>query len=127
MTFVFLALFACSNKSQTSTAQTSALQTTQNLCSYKDNKELCLGQMTKAIGSVPEMIYAHPMISTENSIQSYIQIEDEQLIVLSEQPIDCNKQFQVVGLLQEIDLGGAPGTRGSYKNFYFSDSTIQCL
>ena len=83
--------------------------------------------MTKAIGSVPEMIYAHPMISTENSIQSYIQIEDEQLIVLSEQPIDCNKQFQVVGLLQEIDLGGAPGTRGSYKNFYFSDSTIQCL
>ena len=127
---MLLLFFACSAKSEHPAASASLATTQAQVCSYLKQKEQCLGQITQVIGAAPEMVYAHPMISVDpskKSIQSYIQIEDQQLIVLSEQTFHCDGTMEVTGILEKIDLGGPEGTRGSYKNYYFSQSTIRCL
>ena len=100
------------------------------VCSYLRKKEECLGKMTLVVGKTPEMLYAHPIVPVDphkNITQSYIQFEEQQLIVLSEKQIECDGTMEVTGTLNEINLGGPEGTRGSYQNYYFSQSIIRCL
>ena len=126
---MFLFFLACSTKVPGNTAS-SSLDSTQLPCSYLQEKENCLGKITRVTGTVPQTPHAHPIIPTnpdQKTTQSYIQVEDQQLIVLVELPIDCAGTIELTGVLNEIDLGGPEGTRSSYKNYYFSQSTVYCL
>ena len=91
------------------------VQIAEEICDFEALGRACLGKRVRLIGSVPDMIYNHPIISEssgENAVQSYIDSEERQIIVLSSERKSCSKNIEVLGILREIDMGGEEGTRG---------------
>ena len=106
-----------------------ALSPSIEVCDFATKQSTCLGQQVSIFGMVPQTVYSHPIVSSSgaNAVQSYIDVDGRQLIVLSAEPVSCSNQIQVSGILREVDLGGPAGTRGSYRNFYIEQSTVICL
>ena len=125
---VLLFFLSCSGSKRNTPPQSP--QELPVICDFKQKRDGCLGKVIQIHGSVPKMIYNHPMINTPlgpDSIQSYLEIEDQQLIILSEEQWNCSGKVEITGILKEIDMGGPEGTRNSYRNYYISQSTINCL
>jgi hypothetical protein len=130
-------LLACSKVSAPISAPDSApvennerAANTEPLCNFKSDREACLGKPVKWKGEVPEGVHVHPILSSPSvdaHVQSYIEVEDRQYILLLSEPHGCTAKMEAQGTLNQIDLGGEPGTRGSYRNFYISDATVRCL
>ena len=100
------------------------------ICPFESAPEACLGKRVQWEGTVPEFAHSHPMITSpsgETAVQSYIEVDESQYILLSTEPHECTGSMVAQGILGEVDLGGAPGTRGSYRNFYLSDASIRCI
>ena len=85
----------------------------------ESNKDL-----TMVDGIVPVDVYQHPITTSPvgNEIQGYLNLKGEnsrQILLIftggMKQP-KTNRRIQVAGVDGEYDLGGKPGTRGSYKN-----------
>ena len=99
-------------------------------CDFEQKKQECIDQLVQIKGSVPQMVYSHPILSSPSgidSVQKYLQVGEQQFIILSDSDWRCSGEIQVTGILKEIDMGGPEGTRGSYRNYYISQSQIQCL
>jgi len=130
-------LLACATSSKNISTEGISIEETaetpvevKELCHFGTKGPSCVGETVQLTGTVPEIIYSHPMLSSPegvNSVQSYVNIGDRQLIVLSSQAISCSSSIEVTGILREIDMGGEEGTRGSYSNFYIEQSIIRCL
>ena len=129
---MFLFVSACSifsAQKHVSNSINAAIDTSK-LCSFEQRNQECIDELVQINGSVPLMIYSHPILSLPSgvdSVQKYLQVGEQQLIVLSNGDWDCSGEVQVTGILQEIVMGGPEGTRGSYRNYYISKSKIQCL
>ena len=103
---------------------------TNKLCDFEQLKQECIDQLVQIKGTVPQMVYSHPIISSPagiDSVQKYVQVGEQQFIILSDSDWMCSAEIEVMGILKEIDIGGPDGTRGSYRNYYISKSKIQCL
>ena len=103
---------------------------TNKLCDFAQQNQECIDQLVQIKGSIPKMVYSHPILSSPSgvdSVQKYLQVGELQLIILSDSDWMCSGEVQATGFLKEIDMGGPEGTRGSYRNYYISKSEIQCL
>jgi hypothetical protein len=99
-------------------------------CDFEQRKQECIDQLVQIKGSVPQMVYSHPILSSPSgtdSVQRYLQVGEQQFIVLSDSDWTCSGEVHVTGFLKEIYMGGPEGTRNSYRNYYISKSKIQCL
>lgn len=99
-------------------------------CDFETKKSECIDQMVQIKGSTPNMVMNHSMILSpigNDSVQSYLDVGDSQWIILSDSKWYCQGEVEVSGILQEYDMGGKEGTRGSYRNFYVSESEIRCI
>ena len=127
---MFLFAFACLVSSSQKKVSEPVVIDVQKQCDFAQQKQECIGQFVQIKGSVPQMVFSHPILSSPSgvdSVQKYIQVGELQLIILSEGDWTCSGDVQVNGILKEIDMGGPEGTRGSYRNYYISKSEIQCL
>lgn len=94
----------------------------------------CIGKRVEVRGKEPKMVYQHPMIAPMSAPggpptmqQSYLEVaEGSQIIVLSKTMPKCGEGKRVTGTLREINLGGAEGTKESYKGWSIDDATITC-
>lgn len=129
---MFLFVFGCSlffNQKQISEPIVVAFDTNK-LCDFERQKQECIDQFVQIKGLVPQVMYSHPILSSPSgidSVQKYLQVGEQQFIILSDSDWMCSAEIQVTGILKEIDMGGPEGTRGSYRNYYISKSQIQCL
>ena len=126
---MFLFAFACSVSSSQKKVSEPVIGEKKR-CDFAQKNQECIGQLVQIKGSIPQMVYSHPILSSPSgvdSVQKYIQVGELQLIILSEGDWTCSGDVQVNGILKEIDMGGPEGTRGSYRNYYISKSEIQCL
>ena len=128
---MFLAILSCAASSvqRTVVESTSSTISASTLCDFEQRKQECIGQLVQITGNTPQMLHSHPIISSPSgidSVQKYLQFGEQQLIILSDRDWTCIGEIKVTGLLQEINMGGPTGTRGSYKNYYISESKIQC-
>ena len=101
----------------------------KKFCSTAGEWSACLDKEVSLSATSPDMLYQHPSIASpegEDSVQGYIAVGKRQLIVLSDAPNPCSGTFSVEGILKEISLGGEPGTKGSYRNFYLSRARFRC-
>jgi len=57
----------------------------------------------------------------QTSVQSYMNVGERQVILLSPQTISCLASLEVV------DLGGAARTQNSYKGWSLFVDSVQCL
>ena len=122
---MILILFAACLKS---TPQ-SSIETSSDFCSPEKDWSVCLEKEVSLSAKLPPMLYQHPLISSPtgvDSVQSYIEVEERQIIVLSEEKNICSGVFIAQGTLKKISLGGEPGTRGSYENYYLSQTRFLC-
>ena len=129
---MLLFLFACASTSaqKKNMPSVSSPVESQELCDFEQKKGDCIEKNIRVVGTIPKMVYSHPIISSPSgmdSVQSYLDLEDQQLIILSETSWECSGKVEVIGVLQEIDMGGSEGTRNSYRNYYISQSTIRCF
>lgn len=113
-----------------------------SLCQLNaDNWEACDNQRVQLKGYVPapHQILPAPMLNapfmpsmqqeTDNTttIQSYMNVANRQVILLSNQPIPCLTGLQVIGTLSSVALGGAPKTPNSYKGWSVQVDQYFCL
>lgn len=122
-------VLACSKPMPVKNASSLVLEQTES-CDLSQGWDGCLGKTIRVTGTTPTMIYSHPILSSPSgidSVQSYIDVGEKQLIVLSEETWECHENVSLSGVLKEIHLGGPEGTRGSYRNFYISQSSVQCI
>ena len=103
-------------------------------CEPGDDWAKCEGQEVELRGQKPRMVMQHPMINqpeglspdARNTQQGYVDVGDTQVIVLTSAAFDCAGAMVVVGTLERVDLGGEPGTKGSYAGWSVSDATVTC-
>jgi hypothetical protein len=131
---MILLAFACVKTTvqaqKTKMATPSNIQQEQDMCDFTTKKQECIGKYVQVKGLIPEMIHSHPILSSPSgidAIQSYLDIGEQQIIILSQATWDCSGDVEVTGILKEVDMGGSEGTRGSYRNNYIVQSTIRCL
>ena len=129
---MFLFVLACSvSSSQKKVSEPiTGVVDAMSRCDFEQRKQECIDQLVQIKGSVPQMVYSHPILSSPSgidSLQKYLQVGEQQFIILSDSDWMCTGEIQVTGVLKEIDMGGSEGTRGSYRNYYISKSQIQCL
>ena len=120
-----LILFAACLKSTSQPSST----TSSDFCSPEKDWSVCLEKEVSLSAKRPPMLYQHPLISSPtgvDSVQNYIEVEERQIIALSEEQNVCSEVFVAQGVLKKISLGGAPGTKGSYENYYLSQTRFLC-
>lgn len=113
-----------------------------NLCQLTPNNwESCDNQTVKLLGYVPapHQIRPAPILSIPNLptiqqadtpqalLQSYMNVGEKQIILLSTQPIACVTGLEVIGRLESVALGGAPRTKSSYQGWSLYVDSVQCL
>jgi hypothetical protein len=89
----------------------------------------CDGKRVQASGTVPEMVNNHPLLTgpEPSSRQTYMDVDGVgQIIVVTESMAECGVAMTVTGQLRRIDLGGEPGTRGSYAGWAIEGADITC-
>lgn len=105
-----------------------------DLCELGDDWMACDGKMVKVSGTRPRMVSQHPVVSgpvgpepdAPETHQSYLDVGDLQVIVVSAEKNMCDEKMTVVGRLERIDLGGAPGTKNSYKGWEILEAEVTC-
>ncbi len=113
-----------------------------NYCATDESWSNCDGKMVKIIGSNPPLseIMQHPMLDSpqllppgneakpvKHTKQSYLNINNRQIIVLSDTTIDCPNNIELVGTLERISLGGPAETKLSYKGWSIRVNQHRCL
>lgn len=97
----------------------------------KSNLKEFVGKAVKITGKKPEIISQHPILTTPEGLgkkefQNYIDTEYGQLIVVSEKEIDCSDKITILGMINNISLGGKKNTKNSYENFFIKADSFEC-
>jgi hypothetical protein len=87
----------------------------------------CEGKRVQVDGRHPEMVHQHPMSNGPDTEQGYLDVDGGgQIVIVSKQAVTCEGAMRVVGTLRGVDLGGEPGTKGSYEGWVIEDATVTC-
>ncbi|WP_353569909.1 hypothetical protein [Candidatus Albibeggiatoa sp. nov. BB20] len=120
----------------------SQIVTQSNLCSLTPKSwDVCDDKTVKLRGYIPapHQILPAPMLNfplmpnmqqtdaPQASIQSYMNVGEQQVILLSSQTIPCLTGLEVIGRLDSVALGGAARTPNSYKGWSLYVDSIKCL
>jgi hypothetical protein len=92
----------------------------------------CIDKLVRVKGKMPKMAMSHVQrnvgIPGEKQIfQSYMDALNYQFVLLSEQPITCKHEFEVVGTLKRFTLGESSGSKNSYTNYDIHVQQVTCL
>lgn len=103
----------------------------------------CDDKLVRIKGSLtpPQEIMQHPMLDMpllpspnmdENSVpkrilQTYMNVGNRQIILLSDTNIDCIGDLEVIGMLEKVSLGGPAGTKSSYEGWSVRVDEYQCF
>ena len=112
------------------TSEPIAIEESVLYCDFETEKGSCTNQQVQLRGRSPDMVRNHPMMTTQvggDTVQSYLDVEGYQFVILSDTEWSCQGEVEVTGLLQEYDMGGKEGTRASYRNYYVTQSKVRCL
>lgn len=93
----------------------------------------CADKKVELKGKNPDMVHQHPMLSGPSgpgmppSHQAYLEMpQGTQVILVSKEAVNCKGPMRATGILRPIDLGGAPGTKESYKGWALYQATVVC-
>ena len=86
----------------------------------------CAGKMVRIVGAPTVQIRQHPVAGGPGSHrrQSYLEFGGVQIVVASKDVPSCQGKRGVTGTLNRVDLGGAPGTKRSYRGWSITGATI---
>lgn len=96
----------------------------------------CDGQLITMLGKVPRIVMQHPMLAfdlelpgsnSSRTMQSYMDVGDHQIILLTKTEMTCQGELQVKGSLEQIDLGGKKGTKESYQGWAVHVDKFMCF
>jgi len=95
----------------------------------------CEGQLVKIMGQVATLPMQHPTglhnqmnLDTggfETRYETYVNMQDAQLVVTSDAPINCSAAIVVEGIVDIVELGGEKG-KSSYKNVWLKLQQYEC-
>lgn len=105
-----------------------------DLCELGDDWMACDGKMVKVSGTRPRMVSQHPSMAgpigpgpdAPETHESYLDVDDLQIIIVSAEKNTCGEKMTVAGRLERIDLGGEPGTKNSYAGWQITDAEVTC-
>ena len=112
------------------TTEPVAIEQSVVYCDFQTEKGSCTFQQVQLRGRAPDMVMNHPMMTSlvgGDTVQSYLDVEGYQFVILSDTEWSCQGEVEVTGLLQEYDMGGKEDTRASYRNYYVTQSKVRCL
>ena len=103
--------------------------------SYWDAWEKCEARLVRIKGKIAESAMQHP-VGLHNTFdfntkrikekhETYIDMNDFQIVVTSDQKIECTGNIEVEGIVDIIDLGGEAG-KSSYKNVWIKAQNYEC-
>lgn len=105
-----------------------------DLCPVADDAALatCLGKQVALLGAVPKMVHQHPVLTggpgRDGLTQDYMDLATgRQMVILVKGHVNCRGKMKATGTLKSISGEGPPGSKGSYKNYYLTDATVECL
>ena len=121
---IFAIFLACASTSKTPTP----VNHSNAHCTLSQDWSSCLDKKVYVQAEHPKMIMQHPMLSStgDNAKQSYAEVSQKQIVVLSGVDNSCSGSFSVEGILKKVSLGGEPGTKNSYSNYYISSARFVC-
>jgi flagellar biosynthesis component FlhA len=80
-----------------------------------------LNKTVKISGKKPKFVSQHPILtnpfSEKKEIQSYLDTDFGQLVLISDKEIECPSEITLIGTLKHVSLGGKKNTKNSYENF----------
>lgn len=105
-----------------------------DLCPVADDAALatCLDKQVALVGTLPKMVHQHPVLTggpgRDGLTQDYMDLATgRQIILLVKGHVNCGGKRRATGTLKSISGEGPPGSKGSYKNYYLTDATVECL
>lgn len=95
----------------------------------------CQGQLVKITGKITHLIMQHPT-GLHNTFsldekqpnkkhETYLETPQSQLVLTSDEAIECEEQIEVEGIVDLVDLGGDTGKQ-SYKNVWLKVERYTC-
>jgi hypothetical protein len=89
----------------------------------------------------PQEIMQHPVLDNlqlspsgfggklniKRTMQNYMNVGQRQIILISDTSIECIDEMEVKGMLENVSLGGEPGTKSSYKGWSIRVSDYHCF
>ncbi len=97
----------------------------------------CVDRPSILTGRLAVQVSQHPVIAAPfgpdgegpGQQQVYVDVEGKGqiIVVTASDPVQCEGQVSVRGVLQSVDLGGEEGTKESYKGWSVQGATITCL
>lgn len=104
------------------------------LCPVADDAALatCLDKQVALAGTLPKMVHQHPVLTggpgRDGLKQDYMDLTTgRQIIILLKGHVNCRGKMKATGTLKSVSGEGPPGSKGSYKNYYLTDATVECL
>ena len=98
--------------------------------------EKCEGKLVKITGKIADFALQHPagMHDTldlktrevKRKYKTYIDIGDAQIVITSDQKIECSGGIKVEGIVDIVDLGGEEGAKYGYKNVWIRVQSYKC-
>lgn len=105
-----------------------AVNKSTNLKEHVDKKIKISGKKTKFVAQHP--IVTVPAVLAKDGkkeLQSYLDTDFGQLIVVSQENIDCpNEEITLFGKLKHFSMGGKKDTKGSYSNYIVYVDKYEC-
>jgi len=91
----------------------------------------CDGKTVQLTGPKATLITQHPIAfdpqpNAPRAEQHYLDIAGRQVVVAAHEDPACEGDYVVNGTLRRVDLGGEPGTRGSYQGWSVTNATLSC-
>lgn len=89
----------------------------------------------KISGKKAKFVAQHPIVTVpavlakdgKAELQSYLDTDFGQLIVVSQEKIDCpNEEITLFGKLKHFSMGGKKGTKNSYSNYIVYVDKYEC-
>ena len=97
--------------------------------------EKCDTKQVKVRGTISPDVMQHPsglhsalqdLTGKTKSYENYVDVGQMQIVVTYKHKISCDSQIDIEGTLDLVSLGGKPGTKSSYKNYWLKASKVRC-
>jgi hypothetical protein len=66
-------------------------------------------------------------VNGQSVAQGYMDALDYQFVLLSEQPSNCQGEFEVEGVLNQFTAEGNPETKNGYSNYKIHVKAVNCI
>jgi len=96
----------------------------------------CNNKYVKIIGRISDSPMQHPTgihntldaitMQLRTKFENYMDINGSQIVLTSDEEINCKGRIEVEGLVDVVDLGGPDKTKQGYKNIWVKVVSFEC-